>query len=136
MHLLLSEDGLQNGTKETSQRRGAFFVYKDMAKEFAKGFYNSKHWQATRRAYINERIAIDGGLCETCHEMPGVIVHHIKNLNEDNIGQPDITLSHGNLRLDCKACHDREEGHFIKKRQTRCSFDENGQPIPPPILEE
>ena len=102
-----------------------------MAKEFAKPFYNSARWQAARRAYINHRIAIDGGLCETCHEAPGTIVHHIKNLNKKNINMPDVTLSFDNLRLDCKKCHDEEENHFVKRKKTRCAFDASGQPIPP-----
>ena len=37
-----------------------------MAKEFAKGFYNSKQWKKCREAYIAHRKAIDGGMCETC----------------------------------------------------------------------
>ena len=98
-----------------------------MARKFAKPFYNSSTWKAVRKAYINHRIEIDGGLCETCHERPGVIVHHIDNLNEDNISNRNITASFDNLRLDCKFCHDREEGHFIKQKKTLCSFDENGQ---------
>ncbi len=102
-----------------------------MAKEFAKPFYNSASWQAARRAYINHRIAIDGGLCETCKEVPGTIVHHIKSLNEKNISMPDVTLSFDNLRLDCKKCHDEEEDHFIKRKKTRCAFDASGQPMPP-----
>ena len=102
-----------------------------MAKKFAKPFYNSGAWKAVRKAYINHRIEIDGGLCETCHERPGVIVHHIDNLNEDNITDRNVTVSFDNLRLDCKFCHDREEGHFIKQKKTLCSFDENGQPLPP-----
>ena len=102
-----------------------------MAKEFAKPFYNSASWQAARRAYINHRVAIDGGMCETCKEVPGTIVHHIKSLNEKNISMPDVTLSFDNLRLDCKKCHDEEEDHFIKRKKTRCAFDASGQPMPP-----
>ena len=59
------------------------------------------------------------------------MVHHIDNLNEDNISNRNITASFDNLRFDCKFCHDREEGHFIKQKKTLCSFDENGQPLPP-----
>ena len=102
-----------------------------MAKEFAKPFYNSARWQAARRAYINHRVAIDGGMCETCKEVPGTIVHHIKSLNEKNISMPNVTLSFDNLRLDCKKCHDEEEDHFIKRKKTRCAFDASGQPMPP-----
>lgn len=62
---------------------------------------------------------------------PGNIVHHIVHLNEDNISDPEISLSFDNFKLECKRCHDREEDHFIKDKRTKCSFDENGQPIPP-----
>ena len=47
-----------------------------MAKEFARAFYNSKRWKDCRRAYIAKRISIDGGMCETCHEVPGYIGQH------------------------------------------------------------
>ncbi|MEG1036600.1 MAG: hypothetical protein RSB99_03455 [Bacilli bacterium] len=102
-----------------------------MAKEFSKPFYNSKSWKAARRNYIANRIKIDGGMCEVCRKVPGTIVHHVENLTEDNIKNPEISLNHSMLRLDCKSCHDREEGHFVKTKKTKCSFDSNGQPLPP-----
>lgn len=101
-----------------------------MAKAFAKGFYNSKAWQATRAAYIKHRIGIDGGICETCKKRPGYIVHHKEELSEENIDDVNVTLSFSNLKYDCKYCHDREEGHFVKEKETRCSFDKNGMPLP------
>lgn len=102
-----------------------------MAKEFAKAFYNSKAWQRCRQSYINKRKAIDGGLCEVCHEQLGYIVHHIEPLTPNNINNASVTLNHNNLRYDCKECHDREDVHtFIKG--AKCSFDESGQPIAPP----
>lgn len=36
-----------------------------MAREFAKKFYNSKAWRKCRTTYIEHRVAIDGGMCET-----------------------------------------------------------------------
>ncbi len=62
----------------------------EVAKEFAKAFYNSKKWKQCRAAYIAHRQAIDGGLCESCHEAPGYIVHHKIELTPDNINDPDI----------------------------------------------
>lgn len=104
-----------------------------MSKEFAKAFYNSKVWKDCRKSYIAERINIDGGMCETCHEQLGYIVHHITELTPSNIQDPNIALSHSNLKYECKDCHDREENHFIRKNHdsTYCTFDEHGQPIPP-----
>lgn len=103
-----------------------------MAKEFARAFYDSMTWRRCRKAYIADRVAIDGGLCEKCHERLGYMVHHIKPLTPDNINDPDITLNHSNLEYECKPCHDREEGHFIKrkKNRSRCTFDAEGNPIP------
>ena len=108
-----------------------------MAKEFAKAFYNSKAWQACRKAYIAERVLIDGGMCETCHEKPGYIVHHKIPLTVKNIHNPSVTLNHDNMKFDCKDCHDREETHaFVKRSELKCFFDANGQPVArgtPPI---
>lgn len=106
-----------------------------MAKEYAKAFYNSKEWQKCRRSYIAKRVATDGGLCEVCGERVGYMVHHIMTLTPDNINDPNITLNHEMLRLECKACHDREEGHFkehTKQSKLNCFFDSEGNPKPLP----
>ena len=79
-----------------------------MAKEFAKTFYNSKRWKGCRLAYIAHRKAIDGGMCETCHEVPGYIVHHKIELTPENINDPDIALGFDNLKYDCHVCHQKE----------------------------
>lgn len=81
-----------------------------MAREFAKSFYKSKQWQKCRAAYIAKRKAIDGGMCESCHERPGYIVHHKIELTPENINDPDVALGHGNLKYDCTECHNRENG--------------------------
>ena len=80
-------------------------------KEFAKGFYNSAAWRKCRRAYIDSRIMVDGGMCEICGERVGYIVHHKELLTPTNITDPNITLSFDNLQYVCKPCHDEEEGH-------------------------
>lgn len=80
-----------------------------MAKEFAKAFYNSKRWKKCREAYIKHRESIDGGLCETCHERIGYIVHHKEELTPENINDPDITLGFSNLKYDCHICHQKEK---------------------------
>ncbi len=65
-----------------------------MAREFAKAFYKSKKWLQCRNSYIQERILIDGGMCEVCHEQLGYIVHHKETLTENNINNPEISLNH------------------------------------------
>lgn len=44
-----------------------------MAQEFARKFYDSTAWRKCRGAYIQHRMAVDGGMCETCHERPGCV---------------------------------------------------------------
>ena len=108
-----------------------------MAKEFAKAFYKSKAWQMCRRSYIAHRVLIDGGMCEECHNELGYIVHHKTPLTPDNINDPSVSLSHGNLSYVCKACHDAEEGHGVGHRAGNpgkpllCSFGPDGMPCPP-----
>ncbi|MDR0925733.1 MAG: hypothetical protein LBN31_15430 [Hungatella sp.] len=103
-----------------------------MAKEFARAFYDGMPWRRCRKAYIAKRIAIDGGLCEKCRERLGYMVHHTVMLTPDNINDPDVSLNHDKLEYVCKQCHDREEGHFIQRKdsQSRCTFDAEGNPIP------
>ena len=100
-----------------------------MAKEFSKSFYSSALWQKARHAYIMQRIAIDGGLCECCHKVPGYIVHHIKHLTEENIDDIRITVGQDNLQYVCKECHDGiHEAEFRGKEYEpkRYRFDEDG----------
>lgn len=99
-----------------------------MAREFAKQFYGSKRWQRCREAYIAHRRSIDGGMCESCREVPGYIVHHKTELTPDNINDPDITLGHWNLKYDCKLCHEKEHERSAKKipGMIKYHFDERG----------
>jgi hypothetical protein len=103
--------------------------------EWAKTFYRSKAWQSCRESYIQERMHIDGGICEVCKREQGYIVHHIEALTKENISNPLISLNHENLRYECKECHDREKGHYMDGKESQrksllCIFDrETGQPI-------
>lgn len=76
--------------------------------DFAKSFYKSKRWQSTRLAYLKSV----GGLCERCLKNglyhPAVIVHHKVYINSENINNPEVTLSWGNLEAVCRDCHERE----------------------------
>ena len=101
-------------------------------KEFAKEFYKSKAWKRCRTGYISQRRAVDGGLCEVCHNKLGYIVHHKIPLTPMNINDSLISLNYDNLRYECKVCHDREEVHeFVREKKCRCSFGADGQPLPP-----
>ena len=98
-----------------------------MARDFAKKFYDSKAWRECRAAYIAEREAKDGGMCETCHEKPGYIVHHKVWLTPDNINDPDITLNHDMLKYDCLECHNKEKENGEEEKYT---FDLDGHIVP------
>lgn len=98
---------------------------KTMAKNFAEAFYNSKRWVDCRSSYISQRIAIDGGLCERCHNAPGYIVHHKIYLDPTNINDPEISLNHDNLEYLCHECHNDEH---VGREAPLCSFDAEGRP--------
>lgn len=103
-----------------------------MAKEYARKLYLSKAWQSLRDSYIAERRAIDGGLCEECHEAPGYIVHHKVSVTESNIDDVNVTLNRENLMYVCKNCHDGFEGHGAGghgRAKALCTFGPDGQPI-------
>ena len=69
-----------------------------MAKEWTKGFYQSKEWRAVREAYYKAQC----GNCERCMKEykegkrsledinPGVIVHHKIALTPDKIGRAHV----------------------------------------------
>lgn len=80
---------------------------------------------------MQERLLIDGGVCEECHENTGYIVHHTIILSPENICDPEVALSHSHMKYVCKACHDQYEGHGVGHRKVRplCVFDAHGQPI-------
>lgn len=102
-----------------------------MAREFSKPFYKSKQWQQCRAAYIRHRKSIDGGLCETCHEKPGYIVHHKEELTPDNINDPDIALGFDNLKYDCLECHNQENGRGSQEIPglIQYTFTEDGEMV-------
>lgn len=104
-----------------------------MAREFAKPFYNSGAWKKCRAAYIKYRKSIDGGLCETCHEAPGYIVHHKEELTLENIKDPDVTLNFSNLKYDCHICHNKENSiQGDVPGMTRYKFTPDGDIVPLP----
>lgn len=97
-----------------------------MAKDYARGFYKSRAWQRCRAAFIGEREAIDGGLCQHCGCKRGYIVDHIVEIDPDNINDPEITLNHDNLQYLCLECHNTKT--FLKHKSTRENlfFDAEG----------
>lgn len=104
-----------------------------MAKEYAKAFYNSKQWKATRAAYV----AHCGGVCERCMReyeegkrtfadvKPVEMVHHKLAITPHNINEPRITLSFDNLEGVCGEHHNLEH----KGKPKRYRFDKFGNII-------
>ena len=118
-------------------------VRRNMAKEYAKDFYESEAWRSCRLGYIGHRRSVDGGMCEECGERQGYIVHHMEHITPQTINDPDITLSWDNLEYVCIQCHNiihklGKKYHFKKKnKNNRVIFDENGNPVerlPAPLL--
>lgn len=105
-----------------------------------KDFYNSKAWKTTRRnvwlkqsctCYICHRpVYVDGisPYIEKDKRRTG-IVHHIKELDNDNVYDDTIALNEENLIGVCKDCHESLH-HQDKAIRSDYRFDENGQIIP------
>jgi len=83
-------------------------------KDFAEKLYKSRGWRGTRDAYAQSV----HGVCERCLRKGimsiGEIVHHKIPITEDNIDNPEITLSWENLELLCRKCH--AEVHGSRRR--------------------
>ena len=73
-----------------------------------KQFYKTQAWRRARQDYINQRLAIDGGLCEVCGDEPGRIVHHKIWLDDINCNDPEISLNPNNFYYECQTCHNKE----------------------------
>ena len=97
-----------------------------MARLFAKSFYNSKAWKDCQKAYKEYRL----GICERCGSADGTEVHHKKELNENNINDPNITLNFKNLELLCKTCHAKHHNSKYGNTRDDVMFDEFGDVVP------
>lgn len=94
-----------------------------------KEFYKSRPWRRARKAYIDKRIAIDGGTCEKCHEEMGKIVHHYKIwLDDINCNDPEISLNEDNFMYECQTCHNKERDPRLAT-PGRCLYGPDGEII-------
>lgn len=99
------------------------FCYEiNMARDFAKKFYNSTAWKKARNAYILSKF----GVCERCGKPDSKQVHHKKYLSEQNINNPDITLNFDNFELLCDVCHQREHNEKYSPTLWGLKFDADG----------
>jgi 5-methylcytosine-specific restriction endonuclease McrA len=95
----------------------------DMARVFAKSFYNSKEWKRVREYVFNR----DHGLCKCGNA--GEEVHHTTYLTPDNIGDASVALNPDLLVTLCKECHMREHDEHSGVVDG-LMFDEHGDLIP------
>lgn len=98
-----------------------------MAKDYAKGFYNSKAWKDTQAAYMVSQHYV----CERCGGVAR-IVHHKTYITPQNINNPSITLDWANLEALCMDCHNAEHLSGVACAEG-LRFDSNGNliKIPP-----
>ena len=93
-----------------------------------KQFYKSTAWKRARQAFIDYRKAIDGGLSEICREEPGLIVHHIVWLDDENCNDSDISLNPKRFKYECLKCHNKERD-LRKNVPGRCLYGQDGEII-------
>lgn len=106
-----------------------------LSRDFATGFYHSVRWKSTRDAYMRATVDVDGrpcppGMCERCFSrgllVPAAIVHHVEWLSPDNISDPGVSLSFGNLERLCRKCHADVHGTVP---DGRVAFDADGNVV-------
>ncbi|MCM1192908.1 MAG: HNH endonuclease [Butyrivibrio sp.] len=100
-----------------------------MAKDWSKDFYNSAVWKTQRQAILKrDRFrCTEPGCHRTAEE-----VHHIEELTEANINNPQITLNPKNLRSLCSRCHKRITREMKQKSYGILEdivFDADGYPV-------
>lgn len=107
-----------------------------MAKEWAKGFYDSGAWKDVRQSVLKR----DRYCCVRCGRA-GNQVHHIVRLTPDTIHDERISLNPKNLETLCDDCHKAEHKNEREKKLGRdrperhieldYQFDDDGNLIPP-----
>jgi len=69
-------------------------------------FYNSSQWRKVRNVMISK----SHGICSRCGKpfnSRDLIVHHIHQLDETNINNPEVSLNCDNLEVLCWQCHNQ-----------------------------
>ena len=96
-----------------------------------RAFYQTKQWKRARRDKINNTI---DGLCERCKAKDltsvGTVVHHIVELNINNVADNNISCGLDNLELLCRECHERHHNRSGSDIDSAYTFDENGMIAP------
>ena len=89
------------------------------------GFYQSDAWQKCRRHFIGCVLERDGALfCSVCGKEiinpRDAVVHHVKELDDTTVNDPDVALNMDNLTVVCHQCHNakHEKGHRVTREKT------------------
>jgi len=80
-------------------------------------FYKSKQWEDFRKVVIEQRTDADGYVhCAMCGKpilkKYDLIIHHKKELSEDNVNDVMISLNPDNVECVCFRCHNKEHERF------------------------
>ncbi len=80
-------------------------------------FYKSKQWESFRSVVINQRVDPDGYVhCCRCGKpilkKYDLILHHKKELTEDNVDDATIALNPDNVECMCFKCHNTEHDRW------------------------
>ena len=82
-----------------------------------QAFYKSKKWETFRKIIIDERTESDGFVrCSICGQpivkKYDLIIHHKKELTEDNVDDVNISLNPANVECVHFKCHNKEHKRF------------------------
>ena len=83
-------------------------------------FYKTMAWQRCREKVIFDRTREDGLVyCDLCGKpiLNNIICHHVEELTEGNVTNPDISLNPDNLQLLHIDCHNKIHDRFQKRKQ-------------------
>ena len=98
-----------------------------------ESFYSSSAWEDTRINVILERATSDGVICQECgqaiRESKKIIVHHIEELNINNVNDYNISFNHSNLLVVCFNCHNRIHKRFCKQECEKGTYIVYGPPL-------
>lgn len=84
-------------------------------------FYTSKPWRD-----LSYRLKIERGKCERCGWAPitkddwqYLIGHHRKELTDENVDNPQISLNPDNIEIVCHTCHDKQHHRFSGRKEVK-----------------
>lgn len=90
-----------------------------------------------REVHVNS--VVPPGVCERCFALgkltPATMVHHIRHLTPENIGDPKVSLAYDNLMRLCQDCHAFMHSDHSGRR---CEFNEDGtiKPVETSLMEQ